>query len=108
MPRARSERYELRAENLAAGYMFFLCSQHVPPSASMPVAYDDPLTLTEEDDGKLFVVRVINTGEERVARFHFRALAGHVLRFPCFADPNHPEGACRKLWRRPRERRGLP
>jgi hypothetical protein len=28
------------------------------------------LTLTDEDDGKLFRVRVLNTGEERIARYH--------------------------------------
>ena len=27
------------------------------------------LTLTDEDDGKLFRVRVLNTGEERIARY---------------------------------------
>ena len=28
------------------------------------------LTLTDEDDGKLFRVRVLNTGEVRIARYH--------------------------------------
>ncbi len=32
----------------------------------MPTVFDDALTLTEEDDGKLFVVRVTNTGEQRI------------------------------------------
>ena len=49
------------------------------------------LTLTDEDDGKLFRVRVINTGEERIARYHRFMLAGRSLKFPCFADPDHPE-----------------
>jgi hypothetical protein len=49
------------------------------------------LTLTDEDDGKLFRVRVINTGEERIARYHHFTLAGRPLKFPCFADPDDPE-----------------
>ena len=28
------------------------------------------LTLMDEDDGKLFRVRVLNTGEVRIARYH--------------------------------------
>jgi hypothetical protein len=51
----------------------------------------DPLKLGEEDDGRLFVIRVLNTGQERVARYHYWELAGRELRFPCFADPDHPE-----------------
>ena len=47
------------------------------------------LTLTDEDDGKLFRVRVLNTGEERIARYHCFSLAGRPLKFPCFADPDH-------------------
>ncbi len=57
----------------------------------MSVAYGDSLTLTEEDEGKLFVVRVISSGEERVARYHRRTLAGFKLKFPCFADPDDPQ-----------------
>jgi hypothetical protein len=34
------------------------------------------LTLADEDDGKLFRVRVINTGEVRIARYHRFTLAG--------------------------------
>ena len=48
------------------------------------------LELTEADDGKLFKVRVLNTGEERVARYHHRAIGGVPLRSPCFVDPEHP------------------
>jgi hypothetical protein len=36
------------------------------PTGLMP----EHLTLTDEDDGRLFRVRVINTGEERIARYH--------------------------------------
>ena len=50
----------------------------------------DFLTLTDEDDGKLFRVRVLKTGEERIARYHCFSLAGRQLKFPCFADPEHP------------------
>ena len=57
------------------------------PTGLMP----EHLTLTDEDDGKLFRVRVINTGEERIARYHRFALAGRSLKFPCFADPDDPE-----------------
>jgi hypothetical protein len=49
------------------------------------------VTLTDDDDGKLFVVQVINTGERRIARYHCFTLAGRELRFPCFADPDNPE-----------------
>jgi hypothetical protein len=34
------------------------------------------LTLTDDDDGKLFRVRVLNTGEERIARYHCFSLDG--------------------------------
>ena len=51
----------------------------------------DFLTLTDEDDGKLFRVRVLNTGEVRIARYHRFSLVGRPLKFPCFADPDHPE-----------------
>ena len=57
----------------------------------MFIAYGEPLTLTEADDGKLFVVRVIRTGEERIARYHVRQLAGFALKYPCFAAPDHPD-----------------
>jgi hypothetical protein len=49
------------------------------------------LTLTDADDGKLFRVRVLNTGEERIARDRRFPLAGRDLNFPCFADLDHPE-----------------
>ena len=49
------------------------------------------LTLTDEDDGKLFRVRVLNTGEERIARYPRFSLVGRPLKFPCFADPDHPD-----------------
>jgi len=39
------------------------------------------LTLTDDDDGKLFRVRVLNTGEERIARYHCFSLAGRPLKF---------------------------
>ena len=60
-------------------------------STPMPIAPGDPLTLTDDDDGKLFVVRVIQSGEERVARYHVAELAGFKLKVPCFADPDDPE-----------------
>ena len=59
--------------------------------ATSPPAYGDPLILTDDDDGKLFVVRVIRTGEERISRYHCRRLAGFKLKFPCFADPDEPD-----------------
>ena len=49
------------------------------------------LTLTDEDDGQLFLVHVLNTGERRIARYHRFTLAGRDLKFPCFADPDNPE-----------------
>jgi len=51
----------------------------------------DCLDLGEADDGKLFRIRIDNTGEERIARYHWLWLAGRELRFPCFADPDHPD-----------------
>ena len=51
----------------------------------------DYLTLTDADDGKLFRVRVLNTGEERIARYHRFTIAGQTLKFPCFADPDDPD-----------------
>jgi hypothetical protein len=53
-------------------------------------ASGDPLDLTEADDGCLFVVRVLNSGEERVARYCYEALNGRELRFPLFCDPERP------------------
>ena len=50
----------------------------------------DYLDLTDEDDGKLFVVRILNSGERRAARYHRFTLAGRELKFPCFADPENP------------------
>ena len=55
------------------------------------------LTLTDEDDGKLFRVRVINTGEERIARYHRFAIGDMPLKFPCFADPDNPSDYLRWL-----------
>jgi hypothetical protein len=55
------------------------------------------LTLTDDDDGKLFKVRVLNTGEERIARYHRHAIGDMPLKFPCFADPDHPEDYLRWL-----------
>ena len=49
------------------------------------------LRLIDEDDGRLFRVRVLNTGEERVARYHRYAIGNLPLRFPCFADPDRPD-----------------
>ena len=51
----------------------------------------DFLDLGEADDGKLFRIRIDNTGEERIARYHWLRLAGRELKLPCFADPDHPE-----------------
>ena len=62
----------------------------------MPLAYGVSMVLGDEDDGKVFVVRVIRTGEERIARYHRHALAGFKLKFPCFADPDDPEDY--RLW----------
>jgi hypothetical protein len=57
----------------------------------MSLAYADPLTLTDEDDGALSVVRVINSSEERVARYHRWELSGFKLKAPYFADPDDPD-----------------
>ena len=57
----------------------------------MSLTYAEPLTLTDEDDGRIFVVRVINSGEERIARYHRWALAGFKLKAPCFANPDDPD-----------------
>jgi hypothetical protein len=60
------------------------------------VMANDALVLTDEDDGRLFVVRIYNTGEERLVRYHRRELAGRELRLPRFADPDRPEDY--RLW----------
>jgi len=49
------------------------------------------LDLTDDDDGKLFVVHVFNTGERRIARYHRFAIGDMPLKFPCFAAPDNPE-----------------
>ena len=49
------------------------------------------LRLTDDDDGRLFRVRVLNTGEERTARYHRHAIGDKPLKFPCFADPDRPD-----------------
>ncbi len=51
---------------------------------------DDSLLLKPDDDGQLFLIRVLNSGEERVARYCCRALNGRELRFPMFYDPERP------------------
>ena len=53
-------------------------------------AADDSLPLKPDDDGQLFLIRVLNSGEERVARYCYRALNGRELRFPMFYDPERP------------------
>jgi hypothetical protein len=53
-------------------------------------AADDSLVLRPDNDGQLFVIRVLNSGEERVARYCYRALNGRELRFPMFDDPERP------------------
>ena len=59
----------------------------------------DYLDLTDDDDGKLLKVRVINTDERRIARYHRFTHAGRPLKFLCFADPDHPEDYQRWLHR---------
>jgi hypothetical protein len=54
-------------------------------------AMSEFLTLTDEDDGKLFRVRVLNTGEVRIARYHCHRIGDIPLKFPCFADPDDPD-----------------
>jgi hypothetical protein len=54
-------------------------------------AVSEFLTLTDDDDGKLFSVRVLNTGEMRVARCHRFAISERALKSPCFADPQRPD-----------------
>ena len=51
----------------------------------------DYLELTEADDGKLFRIRIDNTGEERIARYPRFTIAGRPLTYPCFADPDYPD-----------------
>ncbi len=53
-------------------------------------ATEDGLILQPDDDGLLFVIRVLGSGEERVARYCYRALNGRELRFPMFYDPERP------------------
>ncbi len=53
-------------------------------------AADDSLLLGPDDDGRLFVIRVLSSGEERVARYCHRAVNGRELRFPMFCDPERP------------------
>ena len=55
------------------------------------------LRLADADDGRLFRVKVLSTGEERIARYHYRAIGDRPLRFPCFADPDRPEDYLRWL-----------
>ena len=43
------------------------------------------------NEGKLFKVRVLNTGEVRIARYHRTVIGDLPLKFPCFADPHNPE-----------------
>ena len=56
-------------------------------------AADDSLVLRPDDEGQLFVIRVLTSGEERIARYCYRALNGRELRFPMFYDPERP-GDC--------------
>ena len=51
---------------------------------------DDSLRLKPDDDGQLFLIRVLKSGEERVARYGYRALNRRELRFPMFYDPERP------------------
>jgi hypothetical protein len=51
------------------------------------------LTLADEDDGKLFRVRVINTGEERIARYH-----RFTLRRPLHLSRYAPSGSLTRAW----------
>ncbi len=53
-------------------------------------AADDSLVHKPDDDGRLFVIRILTSGEERVARYCYRALNGRELRFPMFYDPEQP------------------
>lgn len=48
--------------------MFTFCSHEQEEDRPHALVYSDPLTLTEEDDSKLFVVRVTSSREQRVAR----------------------------------------
>ena len=41
----------------------------------MRLFVSESLTLTDEDDGKLFRVRVLDTGEVRIARYYCFSLA---------------------------------
>ena len=44
------------------------------------VACLESLSLTDEDDGRLFRVRVLNMGEEPTARYHHHAIGNRPLR----------------------------
>ena len=44
-------------------------------------AADDSLLLRPDDDGQLFLIRILNSGEERVARYCYWALNRRELRF---------------------------
>jgi len=58
---------------------------------------DRPLELTDADDGCLFLVRVLRSGEKRAARYHAWELAGRHVRVPRFSDPNRPNDYLRWL-----------
>jgi len=49
------------------------------------------LMLTVEDDGKLVRVRILNTGEVQISRYHCHMIRDIPLKFPYFADPDDPE-----------------
>ena len=71
----------------------------------------DFLTRTDEDDGKLFSMRVRTTGEERIARYHRHAIGDMSPKFPCIADPDNPDGYLRWFhsgWGALAVRRGQP
>src|SRR5947209_15208298 len=68
-----------------------MLGRHRAALEEQAIGMSDYLELTEADDGKRFRIRVLNTGEERIARFHHLTLAGREVRFPCFADPDQPE-----------------
>lgn len=54
------------------------------------IARHDAIELTAADDGRLVLVRVLSTGQERKARYHHDRLGDEVLRWPRFVDPNRP------------------
>ena len=53
-------------------------------------AADDNLILKPDDDGQLFLICVLSSGEEHVALYCYRALNGWELQFPMFYDPERP------------------